>query len=216
MQNDRVAYSFEPGRLSVHGGQEVDVVALSLRIGDGGVRIATRDGTLSDDELTVSFDELVAVEATRATTYSLALETEHSVYEVTNVTPDHGQIEDVLSYLRERIPSDEQTVAKPGTDSARHSDADDRSGEGDHPDDAQSEPRQTDADLDEWVWGGTESDDSPDERVGPGERFTCPECGDPIELPGSLPRQQRTVNCPNCGSNIGRTPAEEEVVVVQR
>lgn len=207
MQNDRVAYSFEPSRLVADGGQAIEAVALSLEIGDEAARVTTRDGTLSDDELIVRYDEVVDVEATRDTTYSLALETDSDRYEITNVTPDHGQVEEVVSYLRDRIDTEDATEQRA---TERQATSGQRSESETSADEPQAE------DLDEWVWGGTETEESHDERVAPGERFTCPECGDPIELPNSLPHQGRSVSCPNCDSTIGRTPAEEEVVVVQR
>ena len=221
MQDNTVAYSFEPSRLIADGGRAFEAVAISLEIGDEAARVVTRDGTLSDDKLVVPYDDVVDVEATRNTTYSLSIETDSDRYEITNVTPDHGQVEYVLSYIRDRIETEQQTTTEQQTASAEQAAAEQQTASAEPTTKNQRSESDTSSgeaesdELDEWVWGGTGSDESNDERVGPGERFTCPECGEPIELPDTLPQQQRSVNCPNCDSTIGQTPAEEAVVVVQ-
>lgn len=189
---DKSKYSFDPGRLRAEGQQEFDAVALSLHIDEEKMRVMTREGTVTDGEMTLKMSELESVGSVRETTHALTFEAGGTNYLVTDVAARDDRINEVVSYIRQQI-RDESGEQSNGS-----------SPDGEEPDEA---------DLDEWIWGATEQSDNK-QRVEPGGRFACPECGEPIELPDSVPQQERNIYCPSCEAQIGETPAKEDVVVI--
>lgn len=96
-------YVIDPNRVRATGAEDLDAVALSLRIGDGGVVVGLRTGAFTDRTLELSYDELVAVDAVSELSYGLVVETAETAYTVTNVTASDDEIDAIVRYVRERV-----------------------------------------------------------------------------------------------------------------
>lgn len=214
-------FVFEPNRVRADGAVDVDAVALSLAVRQEDVTIEARTSTLSDEELRLSYDRLDAVRTRREATYTLVFETTATEYIVTNVSPDRATVREAVDYVRRRINGEPPSTAgsadgssgesERGTSpSAERTDIPETAADGQGESETVSDG--TADDLDEWSWG--ETPDRSEQRAGPGESFTCPECEATSVVPETVPQNRQRVTCPSCGDDIGHTPNGETVVVI--
>jgi len=93
----------DANRVRASGAESFEEIVVSAAISPDCISIETRTGSISADELELSYEELEVVDSKRELSFALVFETTDTEYVLTNVTPDPNRIEDLVATIRERI-----------------------------------------------------------------------------------------------------------------
>lgn len=116
MSNRAPKYDIDPNRLRVDGPETYEAVAIAMEIDRDGVRIDARTGTVSSQNIELSYGEIEAVETVEELAYALVVDTEGTQYTVTNVTASERKIDEITAYVRDQIRRFQRNGTQPGAD----------------------------------------------------------------------------------------------------
>jgi hypothetical protein len=102
MSEETVRFRADPNRLLAEGDEGIDAPAMSFEVGDDGLRLTARTGTLTKRTFEFAYPDVTSVGYDEGLTYDFVFEAGGTTYQVTNVTADRSEIRDVVAFVRDR------------------------------------------------------------------------------------------------------------------